>query len=50
VDRIGAHMVYQGLRQKIFNDRKSDELAVSIARFYHAKKGHMVCVRIYYGN
>ena len=32
------------------NKPACEELADSIARFYRAKKGHMVCVRIYYGN
>jgi hypothetical protein len=32
------------------NKPACEELADSIARFYSVKKGHMVCVRIYYGN
>ena len=32
------------------NKPACEELADSIARFYRTKKGHMVCVRIYYGN
>ena len=32
------------------NKPACEDLADSIARFYRAKKGHMVCVRIYYGN
>jgi hypothetical protein len=32
------------------NKPACEELADSIARFYNGKKGHMVCVRIYYGN
>lgn len=43
-------MIYHRSRQKISNGQKSEVLADSIARFYSAMKGHMVCVRIYYGN
>jgi len=33
------------------NDKYScKEIAESVARFYRSKKGHMVCVHIYYGN
>lgn len=33
------------------NDKYTcEEIADGIARFYSAKKGHMVCVHIYYGN
>jgi hypothetical protein len=31
------------------NKEDFSEMAAKIASYYHSKKGHMVCVRFYYG-